>query len=140
MLKDFEDSLFDNMLTLDATLDTITALLSTYSRFCRDVGADLGNDYNDNFDLIEAALKDQQRAVSSHRRQIETLHTKVQGTIQLVSIIKHASILCLLHYASYRAFLTWATVAPSKNSRKKHGRRTPPCEGSPKKIPEMPPL
>jgi hypothetical protein len=128
------------MLTLDATLDTITALLSTYTRFCRNCGTNLVNDHNDDSDLIEAALKDQHRAVSSHRRQIETLHTKVQGTIQLVSIIKHVNILYLWHCASYRAFLTWATVAHSKSLRKKHGRRTPLCEGSPKKTPEMPPL
>lgn len=140
VLKDFEDSLIDNMLILDVTLDTITALLSTYTQFCRVCETNMCDDHNDDFDLIEAALKDQQRAVSSHRRQIETLHTKVQGTIQLVSIIKHVDILCLLDCASYRAFLTWATVAHSQSLRKKHGRKTPLCEGSPKRIPEMPPL
>lgn len=94
MLKDFEDSLIDNMLTLDATVDTITALLSTYTQFCRECGTNVDDDHKDCFDLIEVALRDQHRAISSHRRQIETLHTKVQGTIQLVRIIQHIKILC----------------------------------------------
>ncbi|KAL8688219.1 MAG: hypothetical protein Q9218_005818 [Villophora microphyllina] len=85
VLKDSEDSLIDNLLILDSTLDTITSLLSVYNRFCQDCGTQLENGYVDEVDLIEMALQEQHRVVSSYRKQIETLRMKVQGSIQLLS-------------------------------------------------------
>lgn len=84
-LKDFEDQLTDIVLVLDSTHDTITSLLEKYQQFCRD-NSSLETACNpSDFDPIESALQEKQRDVRSSRRKIETLHTKVRGTTDLVS-------------------------------------------------------
>ena len=83
-LKDLEDSFIDVLLILDSTIDTIKSLASAYtshSRGCRTSSEEV--EFADS-DLIDIALKEQHQEVASHRKQVQTLHQKVQGTIQLV--------------------------------------------------------
>lgn len=83
-LKDLEDPFIDVLLILDSTMDTIKSLVSAhtnYSRCCR-TGSD-EVEFDDS-DLIAIALKEQLQEVASHRKQVQALHQKVQGMIQLV--------------------------------------------------------
>lgn len=96
ILKDLDDRLIDIQLILDSTLSTVTSLLDTYKRYCKDTKANLVHDESDDFDLVEAALREQERAVGSYRKQIETLHIKVQGTIQLVGVGVYMNIVVAL--------------------------------------------
>ena len=84
-LKDFEDRLIDILLIFDTTRDTITSLLDRYQEFCID--CDSTSDGGDRMgsDFIFSALHDRQKDVLSNRNKVETLHKKVQGTINLVS-------------------------------------------------------
>lgn len=108
--KDFEDSLLDNLLILDSTSDTIASLLKNYEIYCHTCKASVQDVNVNDLDLIKVALQEQIVEISSSRRKIETLHRKVQGSIQLVSIsgdefgTSFQIYLCF----SYLAFWTWA--------------------------------
>lgn len=86
VLKDFEDLLIDNLHILDSTLDTIASLLKSYVNYCNTRRASVEDASVTNFDLIKVALEEQKLEVSCSRLKIETLHRKVQGSIQLVSL------------------------------------------------------
>ena len=110
VLKDFEDLLIDVLLILDSTLDTIASLLKSYEKYCHTCKASVQDASVDDFDLIKIALQEQKIEVSSSKRKIETLHRKVQGSIQLVSRSRDGSRVCLQAYLwfSCLAFWTWA--------------------------------
>lgn len=84
-LKDFEDRLIDILLIFDATHDTITSLLDRYQEFR--IGCDSTWDDGDRTepDFIVCALQERRQDVYSSRNKVKTLHTKVQGTTNLVS-------------------------------------------------------
>jgi len=84
-LKDYEDQLTDIILVLDLTHDTITSLLEKYRQFCRDFYIMAEDDNPNGFDTIDCALQEKQKDVRSSRQKVETLHTKVRGTTDLVS-------------------------------------------------------
>lgn len=84
-LKDFEDQLTDITLVLDSTHDTIVSLLEKYQHFCRDYCTMAEDASRRDFDPIDCALQEKQRDVRSSRQKVETLHTKVKGTTDLVS-------------------------------------------------------
>ena len=91
VLKDLEDLLIDILLILDSTLDTIASLLKNYEKYChtcRESGQDAS--FTDS-DLIKVALQRQEIEVRSSKRTINTLHRKVQGSIQLVRISRDGS-------------------------------------------------
>ena len=85
VLKDFEDLLIDNLHILDSTLDTIDSLLKNYENYCNTRSASVHGASGTDLDLIKVALDEQKLEVRSSRLKIETLHRKVQGSIQLVS-------------------------------------------------------
>ena len=83
-LKDFEDLLIDHLLILDSTAETIASLSRSYNSYCR-ACKPLSHDISvEDPDMIILTLQEQDREVLSSRRKIETLHKKVQGSIQLV--------------------------------------------------------
>lgn len=84
-LKDFEDQLTDITLVLDSTHDTIISLLEKYQQFCRDFRTMAADGNQNDFDSINHALQEKQKDVTSSRQKVETLHTKVRGTTDLVS-------------------------------------------------------
>ena len=98
ILKDSEDSLIDVLLILDSTLEIIKSLVSAYARYSHDCSTrskeadahdlDMIKKEADahHLDMIEIALNEQHQEVRLHRRQVETLHKKVQGTMQLVRV------------------------------------------------------
>ena len=84
ILKDFEDRLVDSMLILDTTADTIASLSRNYQSYCRACKT-LSHDVTmEDPDTVLLTLQEQGREVESSKRNIETLHRKVQGSIQLV--------------------------------------------------------
>ncbi len=83
-LKHLEDQVIDILLVLDATCDTVVALHEKYKQFCLSAEHDVETD---EIDFIETALSEKQQDVISNRKKLETLHSKVQGTTNLVSIV-----------------------------------------------------
>ena len=84
-LKDFEDRIIDILLVLDSILDTISSLAETYKQFCLDFNTNKENRGDDDFDSVAFRLQEKLQEVTSNRRKVENLHTKVQSTINLVS-------------------------------------------------------
>lgn len=104
-LKDIEDQIVDILLVLDSTSDTISSVIEMYKQFCHDSsipsageeaplsrkkfspGEGISQSLKENeFDLISFSLHEKQRDVVQHRKKVETLHVKVQGTAKLVRI------------------------------------------------------
>jgi len=73
------------------TRDTIIALREKYKQFRREAWKNFAT--ND-VDFIDCALLEKEQDVTSSRRKVEALQTKVQGTTNLVS---PASIRLFLH-------------------------------------------
>ena len=82
LLKDLEDELLDILLVFDSLYNTIQALLRHYNQFCL---ASEVESKNDAFDYISDALSEKSEDVVLNRKKIQSLHTKVKGTIELVS-------------------------------------------------------
>lgn len=83
-LKDLEDQIIDMMLVFDTTCDLIVSLHDKYSQFCRETDADINESIDGEIDTIDVALQEKRDIVISNRKKVETLHTKVKGTIKLV--------------------------------------------------------
>jgi len=84
-LKELEDQLADIVLVLNTTHDTIMSLLEKYREFDHNHYKSADENGRRGFDPIEYALEERQRDVRSSREKVETLHTKVRGTTDLVS-------------------------------------------------------
>lgn len=84
VLKDLEDVLIDNLLVLESTADTINSLSRYYQRYCR-ANNNLSHDISmEDPDMIITTLQEQEKEVRLSKQKIETLHRKVQGSIELV--------------------------------------------------------
>ena len=83
-LKDVQDQVIDILVVLDSTSDTIESMIEKYKQFNQDCDDPQGNSSDIEFDAIQSALQEKQREVFLNRKKVETLHTKVQGTISLV--------------------------------------------------------
>lgn len=109
VLKDCEDTLIDVMLILESTLDTICSLASVYTSYSRDCLGRPKEIRADGLDMIDIALQEQYKGVSSYKKQVKALHRKVQGTIQLVSLLFLISESHTHLTFSYQAYSIWAT-------------------------------
>lgn len=84
-LKDFEDQIIDILLVLDSTSDTIYSLSKMYKQFHHDLDETREGADGYIFDSIAFALQEKQCEVHYSRKKVYALHTKLQGTIKLVS-------------------------------------------------------
>lgn len=87
-MKDLEDQIIDVILVLDSTSDFILSLHEMYRQFCRDHDKNRGDPDNGGFDTIDVALQERNKVVISSRRKMDTLHSKVKGTMKLVSKLR----------------------------------------------------
>ena len=84
-LKEMEDQLIDILMILDSTEDTLLLMLEKYREFCQEAKVVLEDGFDEGLDPIDCALQERKRDVHWNRRKVETLHTKIQGTTNLVS-------------------------------------------------------
>ncbi|MCJ1242727.1 hypothetical protein MMC14_010736 [Varicellaria rhodocarpa] len=84
-LKDVQDQVIDILVVLDSTSDTIESMIEKYKQFNQDCDDPQGNYSDIEFDAIQSALQEKRREVFLNRKKVETLHTKVRGTISLLS-------------------------------------------------------
>lgn len=129
-LKEIEDELVDILLVLDATEATISSLLQNYTQFCVDTSSTSEKLSDDNFDHIDSALRERQRDVLSNRKNMETLHTKVQGTTNLVSLDTFAYSVNMTENSrsSYQAFSTLGMGILSKSLPRSRGMKIMPYD------------
>ena len=84
-LKEMEDQLIDILMILDSTEDTLLLMLAKYREFCQEAKIVLEDGFDEGLDPIHCALQERKRDVHWNRKKVETLHTKIQGTTNLVS-------------------------------------------------------
>ena len=84
VLKDLEDLLIDNLLILESTAETIASLSRNYQSYSRASNTPPDGINTEDPDMIITTLQEQEREIRSSKRKIETLHRKVQGSIELV--------------------------------------------------------
>ncbi|KAL9002194.1 MAG: hypothetical protein Q9188_004864 [Gyalolechia gomerana] len=85
ILKDFEDKILDVLLALDSTTHNISTLMEKYHQLCQDLGFFKQNAGQENFDCIAVALHEKRQEVTWTRTKVETLHSKVKNTTDLLS-------------------------------------------------------
>ncbi|KAL8900753.1 MAG: hypothetical protein Q9192_000912 [Flavoplaca navasiana] len=85
ILKDFEDKVLDVLLALDSTIHTIRSLTEKYHQLCQDSSFFDNDCKHGEYDCIAVALQEKGQEVSLTRTKVETLHSKIQSTISLLS-------------------------------------------------------
>lgn len=85
VLKDFEDKILDVLLALDSTTHTINTLMEKYHQFCQDPSFFDPEAGTDVYDFVAIALHEKKQEVVLTRTKVETLHSKVKNTIDLLS-------------------------------------------------------
>jgi len=85
-LKQVEDQIVDILVSLDSTLDTITALLNIYEHFNKTFGRDLEESSIDDWDAIKLTFREKQQDIIYMKQKVEALSSKLQGTKALVRI------------------------------------------------------
>ena len=85
-LKQVEDQIVDILVSLDSTLDTITALLNIYEHFNKTFGRDLEESSVDDWDAIKLTFREKQQDIIYMKQKVEALCSKLQSTKALVRI------------------------------------------------------
>ena len=80
-LKDTEDELLDILLVLDSLHDTIESLFENYTEYIRNPG----QLYTRDLDTISGAFQAQIKDIAFSRRNVQSLHAKLQGMNALLS-------------------------------------------------------
>ncbi|KAL9119693.1 MAG: hypothetical protein Q9187_003752 [Circinaria calcarea] len=86
-LKDFQDQVVSIIVVLDSTLDTIASMIEKHRQFCRDFDGPLKDLTDIELEPIQLALREKQQEAHLSKKKVEALHTKIQGTISLLSDI-----------------------------------------------------
>lgn len=86
-LKQVEDQIVDILVSLDSTLDTITALLNIYEHFNKTFRRDLEGSSIDDWDAIKLTFREKQQDIIYMKQKVEALSSKLQGTKALVSTL-----------------------------------------------------
>ena len=85
-LKQVEDQIVDILVSLDSTLDTITALLNIYEHFNKIFRRDLEGSSIDDWDAIKLTFQEKQQDIIYMKQKVEALSSKSQGTKALVRV------------------------------------------------------
>lgn len=80
-LKDTEDEIIDVQLVLESLNDTVESLSDNYA----DCVMSSGQTYTGDHDIINRAFQTQLKDIAFTRKNMQSLHTKLQGTRTLLS-------------------------------------------------------
>ena len=83
-LKDLEDRIIDVRNVLESTGDLMVSIIDLYRQFRQDSQSGTYEQEHEELDSIESTLREKQRDVTSYKKSMETLHTKLKSTIETV--------------------------------------------------------
>ena len=87
-MKNIQDELMDIILVLDTISDTVHALRQSYMEYCS--LTDPNGVVNETSDMVYRALLQKFNELALHKKAVEALHEKIQGTIGLVRPCRYA--------------------------------------------------